>query len=81
MRRAVLTQLNSPHPSPLPVRRGEGEGASRSLSFLNSTAVHPDPPLRKGRGGIVGNSLASRGSAAGPVLPQGISSVPRLPTG
>ena len=32
---------DSPHPNPLPVRRGEGEGASHSLSFLNSTAVHP----------------------------------------
>jgi len=28
VRRAVLTPLNSPHPSPLPVRRGEGEAAA-----------------------------------------------------
>ena len=41
VRRAVLIQLNSPHPSPLPVRRGEGEATLRSMSFLNSTAVHP----------------------------------------
>ena len=46
----MLTQLNSPHPSPLPVRRGEGEGTSHSLSFLNSTAVHLGHLPSKGRG-------------------------------
>ena len=41
VRRGVLTPLNSPHPNPLPVRRGEGEVALSFMSFLNSTAVRP----------------------------------------
>ena len=45
-----VNPADSPHPSPLPVRRGEGEGTSHSLSFLNSTAVHLGHLPSKGRG-------------------------------
>src|ERR1022692_4870969 len=38
VRRAALTPMKSPHPSPLPVRRGEGEATAPFLAS-NSTAV------------------------------------------
>ena len=56
--------IRTPLPDPLPFGRGEGESSaglwrtevlgqgeatSRSLPFLNPTAVHPDPPAATAR--------------------------------
>src|ERR1017187_10477909 len=35
VRRAALAPMKSPHPSPLPVRRGEGEATASFLAFPN----------------------------------------------
>ena len=39
MKRVASTPVNSPHPDPLPVRRGEGEATAPFLAFPNSTEV------------------------------------------
>ena len=53
MRRAAPSPLNSPHPNPLPVRRGEGEATAHSLRLLNSTTMIP------GRGDLTATAQAA----------------------
>ena len=50
VRRAVLTPADSPHPNPLPVRRGEGEATPRSLSALIQRQYTPALPFGRGEG-------------------------------
>ena len=53
MRRAAQTPMNSTHPNPLSVRRGEGEATARALGFLKNSgpcqdASGPQSKLRPG---------------------------------
>ncbi len=73
----MLTPLISPHPSPLPVRRGEGEGSSHSLSFLNSSAVGPRGNGMTEPAGVVLDLQASyRGVAGSMNTPESVALKP-----
>ena len=59
MRRAALTPLNSPHPSPLPVRRGEGV-ASAASGVVYAADSPVGPPSRCLTERLVGRSCRRR---------------------
>ena len=59
MRRAALTPLNSPHPSPLPVRRGEGV-ASAASGVVYAADSPVGPPSRCLTERLTGRSCRGR---------------------